>query len=302
MYCNIKKLKEEGSEVKIGITEFYPLVDDLVIVPASRINGLPYYAFGDCCPDGLSIGSVDEDDLLSFEKYKKALDKFVKEVNEDSEEDIELSFDVEQLYNRYLVASSVFTIAGVVSVVNVENDTDISVSSDQLMVTPADGVELLLDIESYWKAVMFVVPNLLMDASTAVRMYEVYKASSDFGKKDKVYPSILLLKSESLSELVDSVKEALDDTDLNSKEIRGLITEEEVKSSQDMTPYYKEMLSNHDVGQALAAGYIPYCYASHYKKVYEAAGIEDLYDTNTVLMVKLSTKEKKDKKKARGIF
>lgn len=302
MFININKLMEDGVKVKASITEFYPLIEESVAVPASKVAGKPLNAFGDCGPDGLTIGEMGEELIVSLEKYTKILNKFVKEVNEDSKEEISLAFDMEQMYDRYLLGCSKFAISGIAYIVNTDEDSSIITSGEQIMFEPAEGIENLIDIESYWKATNYVIPNLVADVSTVIKMYKNYMTHSGYKEKDEAYPSILLLESESIKEFVDTIKESLEETDLSSKEILELLKDGDIARSNKMTPYFKRMLSKYDVSQSMAAAYVAYCFGNHYKKVYEKADIEALHDTTDRLLVKLAVKKAKETKKGSSLF
>lgn len=292
MFVNVKKILEDGVEVKSSITEFYPLVDDLTIVPASKVPKRAFFAFGDCAPDAMSVGSMPEENILEFEKYSKALKKFIKEVNEDSEEEIDVFVDVEQLYQRYSVGVKNFAISGVVSLIDTSEDKQIESYDDSLLFVPITGVDYCLDVESYWKSLMYIVPNVIADVSTVVKMFDNYKKHEEFSqKKEKKYPAKLLLESENIKDFVDTVKEALNKTDLDSKELKSLVLDGDVEKSPELTKYFEYMLRKHEVGQSEASTYLWLVFPKHYEKVYEDLDLSDLYDTEIPLVVKLKNRK-----------
>lgn len=292
MFVNLKKMREDGVEVKASITEFYPLVEDLTIVPASKVPKRAFFAFGDCVPDTMSIGPLPEEHILDFEKYSKTLKKFMKEVNEISDEEIDLFLDVEQMYQRYSVGVKNFAISGVVSIINTTEDKQVESYDDSLLFVPITGTDYCLDIESYWKSLMYIIPNVIADTSTVVKMFDNYRKHEQFnGNGEKQYPTKLLLESENIKGFVESVKAGIEKLDIDTKELKNIALNEDIERAPELTPYYEYMLRKHKVGQSEAASYIWLAFPTHYKKMYDELDISDLYNTDISLVVKLKNRK-----------
>lgn len=299
MFIDIRTAKKKLDESQIGITEFYPMIDDSVIVPASQIPGEPMFAFTFCKVDAYSYGGLSDDLILSREEYNKELKKFVKSLDLDLQ--ASMVFEEEQLYERYLLASSHFAISGVIHVICDDDVSDMVATSEYPIYLPPEGLDTFIDVESYWKSTMFVIPNLVMDASTVINMYNIYLKETPADTDKKAKASVLLLRSWQLSDLVDDVKKALDKTDMDYKDIRGLAKDSDLTNSNEMTKYYKKMIAEHGVSINIASGYIYYVFESFYKKNYEGCGIEDLWQTEKKMVVKVPSRNKK-KNKDRGFF
>ena len=305
MFVNIKKILVDGTDVDVTITEFYPTIgdEDLAIVPISKLGGkFPFYAFGEVGPDALSVGPLDDKYILSMEEYVKKADKFLKVARNKSDCNIDYFFDRDQMYQRYLSAVSVLAIAGVVSVTKSGNEIDIETFADAPEFTPADGLVYKLDLECYWKSLMFVMPNIMADGSTAIRMYNNYLTSNKFVKKQKTYTSTMVLAVSSIRELVDIINKAMDKTTLTPKEICALAADDEVEKSPDMVDYYKEMINKHGIGQVQATGLLLYAFETHYERVYDNGNIEHLYDADTALVLSLPNSTRVKKSSSQGLL
>lgn len=299
MFIDIRTAKKKLDDDRIGITEFYPMIEDSVLVPASQVAGKPMYAFTFCKVDAYSYGGLSDEMILSKEEYIKELKRFLKSL--DTNTNKAMIFDEEQLYDRYVLASQYFSISGVVNFISEEDAEDIIATSTYPIYLPPEGLNTLIDIESYWKSAMFVLPNLIMDVSTVINMYDIYlkETPADTGKKAR--SSTLLLNSWSLNDLLDDIKKALDKTDIEYKDIRRLAKDSDLTNSSEMTKYYKRMIADHEVNINIASGYVYYVFESFYKKNYESCGIEDLWETDRKMVVKIPTRTSK-KNKSNGFF
>ncbi|MGL5718524.1 MAG: hypothetical protein ACRCX2_36305 [Paraclostridium sp.] len=288
MFVNLIKMMKEGVEVNVSITEFYPLIDGKTIVPVSRVSSKhAMYVFGDIIADAYSVYGLEEDDILSKEDYIKELDKFIKKVNDQGDGEVDKFFENEDMYRRYRSGIRNLLVSGVVCVLDTSDNVTPENISDVPTFTPADGIKERLDIESYWKSLRFVMPNIVADISTVFRMYQNYLTENDFNKKEANISSSLILEVSNIRELVDTVREALEDTDLAEREVLKLIRDGDVEGSSKMKEYYRTMLNEHNVSQTQAAGLLLYIFESHYKNIYDDSDLSDVYKTNTPVVLSL---------------
>ena len=290
MLISIEELRTRGLGGHGLMLEFYPLSrEGLVTVPASKsLQNTPYYAFGNTSPDALTIGKMNNSDILSLQDYGNILRDYVAVYNSVNPQFTTLTmFDtVEVMYAKYMTTASELTITGVASVIaNTTKDGNTALIDAYTIVPnfiPREGSQALLDLESYYKAVMYTFPNIVDDPSTIVRMYGLYKQW--LNSSNPPIHNIAMISSPNFAEFVAKIKFAVGIcTRVNGKTHEDAYKESlhsQAMSDTLMEPYFSYMTEQFKCNNILSDGMIGYPIEDFYFKCYRGIELEHIYGTD----------------------